>query len=1147
MPEENTVPSSAGNERGKDSKVTRETKKDGEKRAGERRYKRISGEAEKAKQKPKEPPKPDKKPADKPIALGMAEPAIEVIDALQDVSEGDKNPKKVIASKEAIEAFRRILTDYGGYSYKLVEKMTDAQIVVAGHRVIQDVKVKIPTRTSERASNASVEDIVVERKVRKVESEEEERLTVDKVERYLETEDELLETNDRTRELVYETELEFPGSKIKFPVSVYKRQDGSYVMNRLPTDRYDAAMVRQILKEVGIKDGKIELADWEAKTTDERVEYLKSEFNLDTLPDVLNYSPREWGYTSPDRDAQAPLGTQDNPRYLLTDEMEFRDLILEKWRGPDPNHFPTPAIQLLQARIQAIDDEINSRIQWNGSDDTAWVMSAYQEYIELVTEVRNDPQARAQLDTIFTPAQRQQLEQARMTANQHYSVIMQNGGDKTVSDIESQANQQLGQLTQNWTTIDQSISRIMETARSKNALPGREGLREWFAMHQIEMLKNAHEILKRTEVQTDPVKNIQAAFEAMNFFEKSRSTDTFGLAKNKLILMLQAVENSNDPRITADMKNTLRKRIDSFEKVNGLLIRLDDAEGFPAELHKIAVTFGNEDWLYFYDRFNAGEIRDRDGNYYLVDANNNLLNNLTLAGESENAFAYQYLVDRWRTNRVQEMMRRDLNPNNPFNYDEAWIIDRLSQEINISLAEALVQVPPNQAHIQQLQAALGNVNVLWSVSGQPDHDGNWESDNDLYQGIKMKALKAWYVEETWVGADEYENGKLRTEAWEEIITQRHLRRRLVNAGVRADRINDLLGELQDPNQEFDPINNPVIRQGSNYDLMSAVTRDGFYLAKFKHADTVDRFRIYTRDGQQVSTAWGENTPYGARAVTHFADWMLEEGQGDARSVRELIALVNEQMSGAGTNPAWEGSGQLLAQNGTGSRFFSIDGVVTGNLRQHINNLITQEMARTDNPKMDVEGYIWMNQIMEGVDPNDPNDINLGLVNMNWEESARSIKSYPIHDMEDDRQKVWNWYMKEFREWTLLPSPENFAVMMKGYYSMRPKRRHPGTEVFLELQHRLGQHLVEWYGYGQNLTSSQFGEMVELCERLNLINHERGQRLINRLEGREGTRFIRQSGQLGAEVGRQTVGSPGWWGGGAVDLIKSIFNYLVSGK
>jgi hypothetical protein len=205
------------------------------------------------------------------------------------------------------------------------------------------------------------------------------------------------------------------------------------------------------------------------------------------------------------------------------------------------------------------------------------------------------------------------------------------------------------------------------------------------------------------------------------------------------------------------------------------------------------------------------------------------------------------------------------------------------------------------------------------------------------------------------------------------------------------------------------------------------------------------------------------------------------------------------------------------------------------------------MDNTGNPRADVEGYIWMNQLMEGIDPNNPHDINLALVGINWEDVSGKIKSYPVHDMEDDRQKVWNWYNKEFKEWTLLPSPENFEIMVKAYYSLRPKRKHPGTEALLELQYRLGQHLEEWYGYGQNLTEGQFEELVELSERLNLINHSRAERLVTRLQGGEPVRTLRQSGQLVAETARQTVASPGWWAGTVYELLKTLLKFIATGK
>ena len=195
----------------------------------------------------------------------------------------------------------------------------------------------------------------------------------------------------------------------------------------------------------------------------------------------------------------------------------------------------------------------------------------------------------------------------------------------------------------------------------------------------------------------------------------------------------------------------------------------------------------------------------------------------------------------------------------------------------------------------------------------------------------------------------------------------------------------------------------------------------------------------------------------------------------------------------------------------------------------------------------MEGFIWVNQLKEGIDPNNPNDINLELARIDWQDVSKDIEAYPVHDMLFDRQGVWKWYLNEVRPWLNKPFPAEFLAMMEKYYSFRNVRRHPGAEFFLELQWKLGQHWKDWYGYEENITSADMEKFTHRMEELNLISRERGKRLMDKLLGSPVSRGARQLGQLDAESARQTVGSPGWWLGSAWDGLWTLMKYIATGK
>lgn len=1039
-----------------------------------------------------------------------------------DLADAIKDPNKVAFSSGALDAVKDVLRA-NGYSDDAINDMSIADVVSTGHRVIQGLR-ESTAADGEGIKSEKTDDAV------EVRSDE---LSSDRAEN-APADSELLHS-----QLFYEGELKLPGTKDKFLFQIYKKNDGGFAMTKLPTIAYDEKLIKQILTESNIVEGDIELHDWKSKSSEEKEALLREKFNLDTVPGGLAYRPEQWGYINPGHDINTRYGD-------FVDEMEFRDLIFEKWRGAPP------------ARLAAIENEINSRIQ---SGEAAWVFSAVQDVEDVRNEIRNDPAAIVAFDTVFSPQQQANLENVRVVLDMQYQQLVQNVGENSVSDIKKIASHELQMLNVNYTTLDTALTQVLRVASSKNDVPGREGFRIWYAFRQAELLKNAAEVLKRTEIQADPLENLKAAEETMRFFEKSKTKEIFSLSREKLVRIIQVVENSEDPRVTAHMKERLRKRFNSFEQLDILLITADESEGSPDKLHPLAVTHDNETWHYFYDRFIAEELTDREGNFYMMDINGQILD-INLQSELENSITYQYLVDRWRYNRVRDMMGRDLNQAAPFNQDESWLIQRINEKI-----------------AARIPAAAGvTFNNVWNVGGAYDRMGHWQSANDPYNSIRTEALNEWYEERTFLGADGYDPSlnRLRKDVWIDSSVQWHLRNRLQNAGVAPDRINALLGELSDPTRPFDPIQfinnnpatpnphfNPLISDG-DYDLMSTVKRNGYDLAKFKLADTLDRFRVYNRNGMHQDTGWGEDTPYGARLVTNFADWCLNEGQGDPRAVRELIRLIDEEWSGAQSNPDWEGRGQILAQNSQAARFFSMKDTTNTKqviiprataLGQEIDRLIIAETTRTQDPRRDVEGYVWTNKIMDGIDPNNPNDVNRDLANINWQEVSKEIKAYPVHDMLDDRQKVLAWYMDTkagLRGFLLRPFTQEFITMMRNYYSARPDARgYAGAEKFMELYWRLGQHWRDWYGYDDNLTTAQFENDMEVMRNLNLISEERAQRLIEKLFGARPQLDRREAREVLAEGARQTVGSRGWWAGTAFkftsDVLWPFLRYLATGK
>lgn len=127
-------------------------------------------------------------------------------------------------------------------------------------------------------------------------------------------------------ELVYETKL---GS---LPVSLYRRPDGSYVMSRLPSNKYDAATVKQLLEGAGIAE-KVKLPeDFDSlQNIDDKIGSLR-QLGVDTLPEVyaqLEEQTRKAEYWVRQLGDSVARGETESQRRLLREGLLANDYQLD--------------------------------------------------------------------------------------------------------------------------------------------------------------------------------------------------------------------------------------------------------------------------------------------------------------------------------------------------------------------------------------------------------------------------------------------------------------------------------------------------------------------------------------------------------------------------------------------------------------------------------------------------------------------------------------------------------------------------------------------------------------------------------------------------------------------------------------------------
>ncbi|MBI4037504.1 hypothetical protein HY382_00485 [Candidatus Curtissbacteria bacterium] len=725
-----------------------------------------------------------------------------------------------------------------------------------------------------------------------------------------------------------------------------------------------------------------------------------------------------------------------------------------------------------------------------------------------------------------------------------------------VKDIRDRAVYELGAIRSRWHSIEQAQALIISTAKSKLDYKGEEGLRAWIAFEEIRKIQEAAQIHERFQVKTDPIENIRTAEEVMRFFEQSKSPETFRVASQQLTELQQVVVNSQDSRISETMKEEFRKRSEAFITVNTLIYSSNSNEGNPTALHKIALEqFNDETWKYYFSRFTPDTLRDKEGEQYLVNEKGDQVE-INIVGEALNVFAEQYLEDRFRMNIIESFSNGDFRHSSAVEAETLRELlgavrmdEKMMAEITLAINRDTKLSDEQKELIVSSLAGLDTNNIEDSLSIL---NNIWKCNE-----AKTVVIRSWLAKNTLIGADGYEEitvgegenmrriSVLRKDKWQEKVITEKLRDRLRSLGVSDERITKLMGTVSGFEERLKLIGSGKEDQENfegqigDFELLSAIKRNGYELAKLYYSDTLDRIRIYD-NGKHINTVFGEDTPYVARVVSHLMDFAVSEKQGDERVNGLIMNLLNDK---SGTI--------LLPQNLTAVRIlFQKGNILLGDteLKKYLDKAITDRLStsKAESP-LDVNAAVFYKFLSKGLDPTRTKgkgkDAMLEkITEVKWGEASDDMKSFEWHDMYDDRQKAFKWYMEKFRMWTLHPTEKEFFSMVGEYYSMRNVRRHPGAELYLEMMYDVGHHLKDWFGYKENLPDATYEAYIQRFREESWINETRANSLRNRVLGSEPSRSTRQLKSLSWDSLRKTLGSPGWWFNSLIDLLRLIFQY-----
>ena len=587
-----------------DGESRREQKAEAEKRREEARRQEAKARRE-AEKKPEV-----REPQRIEIPFKDARKIAEVVTAIQD-------EKQVIVSPNELASFKKILTRHGNFEAKAVEKMTDAQIVVVAQQVLKNARIAEPQNSDfeyeEGSENQKVEEKLAREQIAKAQSTEEETLTEEKVEQYLQVEE--------------------------FAEAAKTGGPGTMEAEGLPDEASVADEIKPYIRE--LKD----------------IRRIRSaELRLEELRD-LNKELRK-AIASGEIDEGAP-GVNDVRNALLA---EMDSLI----GGPavsivdvETKRVIDKLVELAKGGITTGSDwetqknALKQKIDYVGTLATASEPSSFKEAY-LITKAAEaglrDPEKvlPEEIKTLIkelTDKREGHLAKLDDKFREKYSQYKADDQQALVGEIDREAityfKQIVGGLGRG---VDEAKASLMRMIREDPT-----GLKEWRVMRSIEGLDAAVRINQLFEVPVIPEEIPQHMSKILGFIE---GTD---LSVEELQATIQQAINlvrhiAPDTSEGREQRDVLVKELEAFRAFHSLRITLERTDMDPSNLlETFRSYFDDETWVHFVTRFGRDErfreFIDKDGKpVNLLDASFEL-------------YSEQLRLDRIRMDIVEELTK----------------------------------------------------------------------------------------------------------------------------------------------------------------------------------------------------------------------------------------------------------------------------------------------------------------------------------------------------------------------------------------------------------------------------------------------------------------------------------------------------------
>lgn len=972
-------------------------------------------------------------------------------------------------------------------------------------------------------------------------------------------------------EILFESQIPLHGNEgevLNFPVVVERRKDGHLVMNDLPDQiglgsGYDRKIITEAIKGSGVAED-VKLPDvWETMDKEAKKAFLQKEYGIGTLDVVgLNVGPDAGGEPGGDVAEEEAVP----PRPLMS-QGRFRNLLILKHR------LVHEEVPLNDPRIAEYDRQINELRVSNDPLDAYYVSKDTKDFIDripkdkagqLETVTERNRKLRETADLVLIPTAREEISIKWEEIDKVFQDLTKEvGNEKAIfGRLDTVVEGELGRLTYGGSLSD-STTRIEEAARriSGNEYqfdpPGFERIISWYAVKQIENLEVAYREERRSRISAKPEENIAAAYDRMQFAEKSGTREAFGDATRHLQDFLKVIESSR--YVEEKDKAELREHIDAFDRLTRVFIYLRESGGDPHTMTEAIKNIKNKTFYWFYHRYNRERIRNEKGEDYLfivnkkgekVEGKDGRLNVLS---EAENVLIEKYFRDRFRMNFVEKLTKEtSLTGSNldkghaVLSMDKKWlevyayILKEKSKDPNQKDKKSGRDIY-NDDQKKEINRANGvEIDALTEETLEKEFElikDKTAEINSAWNGKdnkKFEAVQKWYQQQTLIGAGDdinKEQGRELRIRKENDFIEKGLRERLTVKGVRGEAIDELLRDRQ---------------------LVDSIARGAGNLVTFKFS-ALDRMRVYRKDTKErTMTIKGQNTPYFMWQKDHPLDYFMTERHGDERVLRTSMNAIDREWSVADRKSPVEDGGFMLPQMMAMIRLVGQDGILEknkGGLKDTIDNLRNKAAKDHGKAPSEYEAIAAAHVLFNGYDDKsgDADKITRDFFYIDWaEKSDFLIKDELLVDNASDSESAAKFYNGVFKKFLFRPYEKDLMEMLAEYYSSRHVRKRPGMEFFLEVYWDVGHHWKDWLGYKENITMASMEFTIQKAIEENYIDEERAKDLEGKLMGVGITKFGRQMGELINEIrkGYMTWGTA--WDA-FVDFWKTLLQYLLSGK